>query len=127
MRHLTQTRTDAVGGPGTTTIGLRIDQKSVERPLPVVMADLWTGCHNRVPGDPAIVDVRQLDDHHLTVTFGRVGRARIIGCLEDLNLDLVLADVLTFEPRPASAGQRRAGRRCHRRCGRCHPSDAGAR
>jgi len=107
LRQLTQTRLDAVGGPGTTTIGLRIDQKSVERPLPVVMADLWTGCHNRVPGDPAIVDVRQLDDHHLTVTvdqaFGRVGRARIIGCLEDLNLDLVLADVLTFDPVPAPA------------------------
>lgn len=107
LRGLTQSRPDEVGGPGTTTIGLRIDQRSVERPLPVVMADLWTGCHNRVPGDPAIVDLRQVDDHHLTVTvdqaFGRVGRARIIGCLEDLNLDLVLADVLTFDPVPAPA------------------------
>lgn len=108
LRHLTQTRTDAVGGPGTTTIGLRIDQKSVDRPLPVVVADLWAGCRNRVPGDPKIVDVREVDDRQLIVTvdqaFGRVGRARIVGCLEDLNLDRVLADVLTFESVPARGG-----------------------
>ncbi len=108
LRQLTQTRTDAVGGPGTTTIGLRIEQKSVDRPLPVVLADLWTGCHNRVPGDPRIVDVRQLADGQLIVTvdqaFGRVGRARIIGCLEDLTLDLVLADVITFHAIPAPGG-----------------------
>ena len=55
-----------------------------------------------------LLDLRQVDDHQLTVTvdqaFGRVGRARIVGCLEDLNLDLVLADVLTFESVPAPGG-----------------------
>jgi hypothetical protein len=104
IRELTQTRADAVGGPGSTTIELRVDQKRVVRPLPVVVADLWVSCHNRVPGDPRIVAVDELDDHHVTVTidqaFGRVGKARIIGCLEDLTLDLVLADVLRFDSRP---------------------------
>lgn len=105
MRQLTQSRADAVGGPGTTTIGLRIDQRSVDRPLPVVAADLWAGCHNRVPGDPAIVDMREVGDRQLILTvdqaFGRTGKARIIGCLEDFNLDLVQAHVLTFHSVPA--------------------------
>jgi len=49
----------------------------------------------------------ELDEHRLTITvdraFGRGGPARIIGCLEGLNLDLVLADVLTFDSVPAPA------------------------
>lgn len=108
LRHLTQTRADAIGGPGSTTIGLQIDQRSVDRPLPVVATDLWTGCRSRVPGNPSIVDLQQVDDRRLIVTvdqaFGRTGRARIIGCLEDLNLDRVLADVLTFDSAPAPGG-----------------------
>jgi hypothetical protein len=71
-----------------------------------VVADLWAGCRNRVPGDPRIVDAVPLDDHVVAVTidqaFGRIGKARIVGCLEDFTLDLVLADVLAFDSEPAA-------------------------
>lgn len=109
LRELTQTRPKEVTTPGTTSMVLDVDQRRQFRPLPTVAADLWGVCRSRLPGEIELTAITQLDDERVLIEFdrslGRTGRVRIIGCLEDHTLDLVRADVLSVESRPAAAQQ----------------------
>jgi hypothetical protein len=101
LRELTQTRPKEVTAAGTTSIVLDIDQRRQFRPIDVVAEDLWGSCRSRLPGAMELTAITQLDAEQVEIVFdralGRTGRARITGCLEDLTLDLVRADVLTIE------------------------------
>lgn len=107
LRVLTQTRPDEVTAAGTTSIVLDIDQRRHFRPLPIVAADLWGACRSRLPGADHVV-ITQLNEEHVQLDFdrslGRTGRVRIVGCFQDHTLDLVRADVISIESRPAGSG-----------------------
>ena len=101
LRELTQTRPKEVTAAGTTSIVLDIDQRRQFRPIEVVAEDLWGSCRSRLPGVMELTAITQLNAEQVEIVFdralGRTGRVRITGCLEDLTLDLVRADVLAIE------------------------------
>jgi hypothetical protein len=106
LRELTQTRPKEVSTAGTTSMVIDIDQRRQIRALPVVSEDLWRVCRSRLPGDVQLTAVTQLDDELVRIeidrSLGRTGRIRIVGCFEDLTLDLVRADVISVEARSES-------------------------
>lgn len=104
IRELTQSRPESIGSPGTTTIGIEVDQKRTPRPVTDVAEELWITCRARLPREPALVSITPVGtdgaEMVVGVALGRVGRSRLIGCLEDFTIDLVKADVVSFDPHP---------------------------
>jgi hypothetical protein len=106
IRELTQSRAESIGSAGTTTIGIEVDQKRTPRPVTDVAEELWITCRGRLPREPELLSVTPVgtDGAEMVVgiALGRVGRSRLIGCIEDFTIDLVKADVVAFDPRPVS-------------------------
>lgn len=97
----TQSRPEIPAFAGRTTIDLEIDQRRDARPPDEVASSLWVACRGRVPPEVGLAravetgpETAQLVlDHQL----GDLHSRRLAGCLEDLTLPSVIADVESIE------------------------------
>jgi hypothetical protein len=104
IRELTQSRPESIGSEGITTIGIEVDQLRTPRPVTDVAEELWITCRGRLPREPSLLSVTPVGtdgaEMVIGIALGRVGRSRLIGCIEDFTIDLVKADVVAFDPSP---------------------------
>ena len=95
-----QSRPDPADRPASTTIDLAVSYRR-DRPPPVtVTADaLWVACRSTLGSRPVTAEVQALppDGARLVLRpgLGRLGVRRLTGCLGDVRLDLVRADVVS--------------------------------
>jgi len=104
LRDLTQTRLEDLTRPGSSSIVIGVEQRRTEDPAVDIVAGLWSACRSRLPGGIRVSRIIPTgpDEAMLVIdrALGRSGRLRIVGCIEDLTLDLVRADVVAFEASP---------------------------
>jgi hypothetical protein len=104
LRDLTQTRLDDLTRPGMSSLVIDVEQRRTEDPAVDIVAGLWSACQSRLPGGIRATRIIATgpDEAELVIdrALGRSGRLRIVGCIEDLTLDLVRADVVAFEATP---------------------------
>ena len=97
----TQSRPEIPALPGTTIIELDISQRGELRPPADVAATLWVACRSRVPSRVALLSTltTSADSAQLTLDrrLGDLHRRRLAGCLGDLTLTSVLAEVEAME------------------------------
>ncbi|MDH3754086.1 MAG: hypothetical protein OEU32_09470 [Acidimicrobiia bacterium] len=103
----TQSRPEVPASQGTITIELEIAQRGQVRPPADVAATLWVACRSHVPAEVGIVAAETTgpDSARLTLDhrLGDLHVRRFTGCLEDLTLTSVLADVERIEMRSDGA------------------------
>jgi hypothetical protein len=98
VREATQNRPDAVVAGSTTLVDFDVDLHRYHRGEPAAAAALWLVCSASVSGDVSAVP-EPVEDHwqvQITPAIGRHGRARLVGCLEDVTIDRVVGDVLAL-------------------------------
>ncbi len=97
----TQSRPEIPALPGTTIIELDISQRGEVRPPADVAATLWVACRSRVPSRVALLSTltTSADSARLTLDhrLGDLHRRRLAGCLGDLTVTSVLAEVEAME------------------------------
>ncbi|MDP2292269.1 MAG: hypothetical protein Q8M22_13855 [Actinomycetota bacterium] len=95
IRRLTQSGTGDIVSPGATTMTIEI-RTTGERTPETLMSALWTVCAGRLSSEVRITSMRS-DGPTVTITIdhalGETGRRRLVGCLEDLTIERVLAEV----------------------------------
>lgn len=105
----TQSRPEVPAGPGATVVELEIEQRGRDRRPDVVAATLWVACRDHVPAQVRLVRAETTGEGSARLTLDRrlgdLHGRRLAGCLGDLTLSSVLAEVESMEMRdPASGG-----------------------
>lgn len=103
---VTQSRPEVPVFAGTTVLELDIDQRGDVHAPEEVAASLWVACRNWLPPEVAAVRIEGLGPDAAVLVLdrrlGEIHRRRFTGCLEDLTLDAVLAEITSIESSPAS-------------------------
>lgn len=98
----TQSRPDPEDVPRSTTIELQLRQRHSDRPIDEVATALWIGCRGRVSREVAMRSTTvDPPDRAVLVLDGPIGpldRRRLVGCLQDAELDRWLATVRSVRP-----------------------------
>jgi len=101
LREATQSRPDPLPRPARTEVELAFRQRSGLREPTELAVALWSACSQRLPS-PRRVQLQRIEagptpDRAMLVldhTVGTHARRRLVGCMEDVILDDVQADVL---------------------------------
>ena len=98
MREATQNRPDVVVEGSTTTLDFDVATRRYRPGEPAAAAALWAVCSATVGGDVSPLP-EAVDGHwrvRISPAIGEHGENRLVGCLEDVTIDRVQADVLTL-------------------------------
>lgn len=94
----TQTRPDPADRPGRTTIELAVAQRGTGDGATEAAEALWVGCRSTLGSLATTADVVGLGGDRVAVVLepgiGELSTRRLTGCLTDLRVNLVRADVL---------------------------------
>lgn len=100
----TQSRPDPADRPATTTIELAVAQRRTDDGAVEATQALWVGCRSTLGRQATDARVVGLGGDHVALVLepgiGRLTIRRLTGCLADLRVNLVMADVLSVESRP---------------------------
>jgi hypothetical protein len=103
----TQSRPDTSDRPARTTIELSIAQRGAAATSETAEA-LWVGCRPTLGPRPTTAKVVPLGGDRFQLVLepgiGHLGARRLTGCLSDLTLDYVRADVVDVENTPPPGG-----------------------
>ena len=101
LLEATQNRPDPADRPIRTTIELSVAQRTSEDGVVAAADALWVGCRSTLGSLPVVADVvpRGGDEVALILEpgIGRLSVRRLTGCLSDLRVNLVKADVLAVD------------------------------
>jgi hypothetical protein len=98
VREATQNRPDPVVDGSTTVVDFDVALHRYRRGEPAAAAALWVVCSASVGGEVSAVP-EPVEDHwqvRITPAIGDHGRARLVGCLEDVTIDRVVGDVIAL-------------------------------
>jgi hypothetical protein len=100
-----QSRPDPADRPARTSIDLTIASRDGSPP-PITTAEaLWVACRSTIGDLPATAEVLARGEQGATLVLrpgiGRLGVRRLTGCLGDVRLDLVRADVISASSVPS--------------------------
>lgn len=102
LMGFTQSRPDPGDVPRSTTIELQLRQRRSDRSIDEVATALWIGCRGRVAPEVAVRSATvDPPDRAVLVLDGPIGpldRRRLVGCLQDAELDRWLATVRSVRP-----------------------------
>ena len=97
----TQTRPDPAERPERTTIELAIAERGTGDGATEAVDALWVGCRSTLGSLPVTAEVVGLGGDRVAIVLepgiGRLGTRRLTGCLTDLRVNLVLADVVDVD------------------------------
>jgi hypothetical protein len=100
-----QSRPDPADRPAVTTIELAISHRGAGPPATVTADALWVACRSTLGTLPVEATVLARGESSAAMVLrpglGRLGTRRLVGCLEDVRLDLVRADVLHVSSTPS--------------------------
>jgi hypothetical protein len=103
LREATQNRPDPVVDGSRTTIEFTVDTNRFARGEPVAATTLWSVCSATVGGAVSAAPLPVADDRwRVTVepAIGKHGRARLVGCIEDVTIDRILGHVASLTSTP---------------------------
>jgi hypothetical protein len=99
LGDVTQSRPDPTGRPVRTIAELDVSQRGSEQPAVQAAEALWVGCRSTLGSLDADAEVVALGGDHVAIVLepgiGRLGTRRLTGCLSDVRVDLVRADVVS--------------------------------
>jgi hypothetical protein len=98
MREATQNRPDVIVDGSTTTLDFDVSTHGYRHGEPAAAVALWAVCSATVGGDTSPVP-EPVDGHwrvRISPAIGEHGENRLVGCLEDVTIDRVIADVLSL-------------------------------
>jgi hypothetical protein len=97
----TQTRADPADRPARTTIELVVAQRDATEEAVEAAQALWVGCRSTLGSQATSARVAELEGDHVTLVLepgiGRLTTRRLTGCLADLRVNHVIADVVSVE------------------------------
>lgn len=100
LKDLTESRPEPAPEGTATAIDLRIVERRTERPVSQSAEGLWIACRSTVHDDVVLTDLTKTGADTVTITLapplGELAGRRLRGCLGDVTLDLVRAEVLGF-------------------------------
>ncbi|MGH9209375.1 MAG: hypothetical protein ACRD2C_01690 [Acidimicrobiales bacterium] len=102
MGDLFQSRGDRVEPGSRSEVVLEVEEQRYKPPLDQGAQALVMACagsvYNRLVGDPAVVEIEP-GRYRFTVepSLGRYNEVKLVGCLEDLTIDRLRADVVSVE------------------------------
>lgn len=100
-----QSRPDPAERPAQTTIDLAISRRGDGPPIDATADALWVACRSTLGSLPVAVDVVTNGGNGASLILrpgiGRLGVRRLTGCLADVRLDLVRADVIRTVSTPS--------------------------
>jgi hypothetical protein len=106
----TQSRPDPADRPAQTTIELAIAQRGVPKPTVATAEALWVGCASVLGSQATTASVVARGGDRVTLVLepgvGELGVRRLTGCLSDLRVNKVRADVLSVESTPQATTAR---------------------
>jgi hypothetical protein len=99
IREATESRPSAVGRPASTTIELVIEHRDGEADAELTADALWATCRWTVRAEePLDARLERGSDDHVDLVLrpglSELGARRLVGCLTDLQLDLIQARVV---------------------------------
>ncbi len=103
LREATQNRPDRVVAGSLTTVDFTVDTNRFARGESVAATTLWAVCSATVGGAVSAAPLPVGEDRwRVTVepAIGEHGRARLVGCLEDVTIDRVLGHVASLTSTP---------------------------
>jgi hypothetical protein len=98
MMEATQNRPDVREAGSITTVDFTVSTRDYQRGETAAATALWTVCSATIGGTVSPLPEPVGDAWRVTIEpeVGEHGRSRLVGCLEDVTLDRVLGDVVSF-------------------------------
>lgn len=99
MAEVTQNRPDEAVPGSMTTVAFTVDAEDYQRGEPAAAIALWSVCASTVDGDVSPVPAPTYGHWEVTISpaVGEHGQNRLVGCIEDVTVDRVVADVVALQ------------------------------